>query len=70
MRIILDIDCGMKDCGNCKHLVRNLPVQGFCYGIPIKPTCMVFGKPITGENKELQRLDECLAANVIKEEQK
>jgi hypothetical protein len=45
MKITLDIGEG-KSCWGCNHLIQNLPVSGFGYGIPILPTCLIFMIPI------------------------
>jgi hypothetical protein len=63
MKITLDIGEG-KSCWGCNHLIRNLPVQGFGYGIPILPTCLVFMKQIKGGKGKAERLPECVAAEL------
>jgi hypothetical protein len=63
MKVIIDIGSG-KSCWTCNHLVRNLPVSGFEYGIPILPTCLVFMKQIKGGKGKAERLPECLAAEL------
>jgi hypothetical protein len=61
MKITLDVGEG-KSCWNCNHLIRNLPVEGFQYGIPILPTCLVFMKQIKGGKGKAERPPECVAA--------
>jgi hypothetical protein len=62
MKITLDIDCEKETCGKCIYLIRNLPVQGFSYGIPIMPTCFIFGKLAPIEKRRAMRLPECIKA--------
>jgi hypothetical protein len=64
VKIAIDIGNG-KSCWNCKHLIRNLPVTGFRFGIPVVPTCFVFGKQIGVEREKEKRLPECIAAEII-----
>jgi hypothetical protein len=63
MKITLDIGEG-KSCWGCNHLIRNLPVTGFQYGIPILPTCLVFMKQIKVGKGKAERLPECIAAEL------
>jgi hypothetical protein len=63
MKIVIDVG-GEKSCWNCEHLVRNLPVSGFRYGIPILPTCLVFRKQIQIKRRVAVRLAECLEAEL------
>jgi hypothetical protein len=63
MKVTIDIGNG-KSCWTCNHLIRNLPVAGFQYGIPILPTCLVFMKQIKGGKGKAARLPECIAAEL------
>jgi hypothetical protein len=65
MKIVIDVGGG-KSCWNCEHLVRNLPVSGFQYGIPVVPTCLVFRKQVQIKKKGgvAVRLAECLEAEL------
>jgi hypothetical protein len=66
MKIILDIDYEKEKCGKCSHLINNLSVQGFSFGIPIEPTCFVFLKQVLyrHEKRNAMRLPECIKAGV------
>jgi hypothetical protein len=50
MKVAIDIGSG-KSCWECDHLIRNLSVPGFQYGIPIMPICIVFRKKIKAGKK-------------------
>jgi hypothetical protein len=63
MKIVIDIGAG-KSCWNCEHLVRNLSVPGFRFGIPIAPTCLVFQKQIRIKKRVAVRLAECMEAEL------
>jgi hypothetical protein len=63
MKITFDIGEG-KSCWGCNHLIRNIAIPGFDYGIPVLPTCLVFRKQIKGGKGKAERLPECVAAEL------
>jgi hypothetical protein len=65
MKITSDIGEG-KSCWGCNHLIRNIALPGFDYGVPVLPTCLVFRKQIKGGKNKVERLPECIAAELEK----